>query len=162
MKIHFTVPAVPVPQPAKQHRIAKAKGRQFSIASTPTLHPVNAYKATVAHAASEAHKGPPLDGPIVAAFVFVLPRGGKPGWITAKRYPQWFAEWKAGRRVPYAVKKRHDRDNLLKSTQDAMSAVIADDGLIYAGPVEKWIAAWDEQPHVEITIETLDERETER
>ncbi|MCP4571446.1 MAG: RusA family crossover junction endodeoxyribonuclease [bacterium] len=154
MRIEFTVPAVPVAQPAKDVRVVKAKsGKTFATAQTPTRHPVNAFKATAAMAARAAYQGPPLDGPLVASITFVFPRTGKPGWIKRATQPHWFAEWKAGRRVPYAVRKRCDRDNLLKSLQDALSGIVyVDDGLLYAGPVEKWVASADEQPHVEVVV----------
>jgi len=155
--IRFTVPAVPVSQPAKDHRMVKSKdGRQFIASSTPAAHKVNAFKATAAMAARDAYQGAPLDGPLRVSLVFVFPRpSGCPSWLNKMDYPQLFADWKCGYRVPYAAKK-HDRDNLMKSLQDALNGVVwKDDGLIFAGPVEKWLAAEDEQPHVTVEIETL-------
>lgn len=154
--VEFTVPAMPVAQPAKQVRIAKTKdGRAVPLVSTPEKHPVQSFKATCAMAARSAHPGAPLDGPLQVAIQFIFQRGGKPAWIT-KHTPFWLEAWKGGCRVPYAVKKRHDRDNLMKSLQDALNGIVwADDGLICCGPVEKWIAASDEQPHVWVRVEKL-------
>lgn len=148
--IRFTVPCVPVAQPRQRTTVRNG----FAANYTPTDHPVNAYKAAVKAAAQEAYSGPPLRGPLWLSAVFVLPRV-KPEWVKKHTSPHWFAEWKAGRRVP-AASNRNDRDNLLKSTQDAMNKLTyADDGLIVDGPVAKWIAAANEQPHVEIEIQEL-------
>lgn len=154
--IKFSVPAVPIAQPRQRHRIVKAKGRTFTSNYTPASDPVNAFKAVVAMAAREAYGGPPLDVPLTVSMVFIMPRGNRPSWLTNKRFPRWFAAWKDGQRVPYAVKK-NDRDNLMKGFQDALNGLLwTDDGLICAGPVEKWIAAADEQAHVEVVVEELD------
>jgi Holliday junction resolvase RusA-like endonuclease len=148
--IQFSVPIVAVAQPRQRHRVIKQKdGKAFSGNYTPTKHPVNSFKASVRQAANAAYSGPPLTGPIRMDLVFVLPRT-KPAWL--KKTSRWWKEWKAGRRVPHAV-SRNDRDNLMKSFQDALNQLTwVDDGQVYAGPVEKWIAADDEQPHVEVLI----------
>jgi len=154
--ISFRVPAVPVSQPAKQFRIVAVAGRKpFGKATTPDRHPVNAFKAIVARAAEDAYSGPPLSGPLWVSVVFVFPRRGKPAWITRAAYIDWFDAFKRGERVPHSVKK-HDRDNLLKSLQDPLNGIVwEDDGQIVAGPVEKWVAASDEQAHVEVEVRTL-------
>lgn len=147
--ITFTVPAVPVAQPRQRHRIVHAKGKAFTSNYTPAKDPVNVFKAACQIAAAEAYKGPPLTGPLEVWITFVMPRK-KPSWL--KKSSRWFAEWKAGDRVPHAS-TRNDRDNLMKSLQDALNGLLwQDDGFIYAGPVEKWLAAEDEQPHVHVTV----------
>jgi Holliday junction resolvase RusA-like endonuclease len=150
-KIAFIVPAIPVAQPRQRHRIINANGKTFAQNYTPTKAPVNAFKAACQMAAQQAYQGPPLSGPLVASIVFVMPRTeGKPSWL--KKDSPWFSAWKSGERVPHAGSK-NDRDNLMKSVQDALNKLLfVDDGMIYAGPVEKWLAAHNEQPHVEITI----------
>lgn len=153
MRIAFTVPAVPVAQPRQRHRVIQAGGRTFASNYLPKSDPVNAFKAACQVAASQAYSGPPLDEPISMAIVFVMPRT-KPSWL--KKESPWFAAWKAGERIPHAV-KRNDRDNLMKSVQDALNGLVyADDGLIYAGQPEKWLASETEQPHVEIVIDTIE------
>ena len=158
MKIEFVVPSVPVAQPRQRHRIAGKGKKQFVQNYTPTKHPVNFFKASVQQAAAAVYSGPPLDGPLFASYVFVMPRAGKPSWITRKDFPFWFGCWKAGERVPHVSKE--DRDNLTKSLQDAMNkTVFTDDSRVFSGPIEKWVASEFEQPHVEVTIETIDEIE---
>lgn len=150
--IAFTVPAIPVAQPRQRHRIAGAPGRQFVQNYTPAKSPTADYKATVKLAAAEAYSGAPLSGPLAVGIVFVFPRRSKPDWI--KKDSPWFATWKAGGRVPHITKP--DRDNLDKSTLDALKGLLfCDDKQVCAGPPEKWIAAADEQAHVEISVEPL-------
>ncbi len=150
--IRFTIPAVPVPQPRQRHRVVQSGGRTFTANYTPTKDPVNAFKATARLAAEQAYQGPPLTGPLIVSLVFVFPRGGKPAWLTKKQYPQWFARWKRGGRVPHAS-ARCDRDNLMKSLQDALEGILwKNDGLIFAGTIEKYIASDSEQPHVRVEV----------
>ena len=155
-KIIFTVPAVPVAQPRQRHRVFKGKdGKVFSSNYTPTKDPVNAFKAAAKVAAAQAHDGAPLKGPLRVSLIFIMPRGNKPSWLTKKEYPEIFAAWKCGDRVPHAT-SRNDRDNLMKSIQDALNELLwKDDGMIFAGPVEKWIASDREQPCVEIMVEEV-------
>ena len=103
-------------------------------------------------ASNDAYTGKPISGPIELTLVFVMPRGCQPPWLTKRDWPGWFAAWKRGDRVPH-LSPRDDRDNLLKSFQDALNGVLwKDDGHIFAGPTEKWIAGEGEQPHVEVAI----------
>lgn len=149
--IEFTVYAVPVAQPRQRHRVIQGKGgKAFAANYTPARDPVNSYKASVRMASASVYRsGPPLTGPLVVDMIFVLPRT-KPAWL--KKDSPWYAKWKSGDRIPHAV-ARNDRDNLAKSTQDALNGVLwVDDGQIYAGRIEKWIASEFEQPHVEVRI----------
>lgn len=147
--IEFVVPAVPVAQPRQRHRVIQSGGRAFAANYTPTKDPVNSYKASVRMAAAAAYDGPPLGGPLVVDMIFVLPRK-KPSWL--KKESKWWSDWKSGHRVPHAV-ARNDRDNLAKSTQDCLNDLVwCDDGQIYSGVIEKWLAAEHEQPHVEIRV----------
>lgn len=150
--IEIYVPAVPVAQPRQRHRVVKPSGgKAFATNYTPATDPVNAYKASVRAAAHEAYSGPPLEGPLRMGMVFVLPRT-KPAWLTKKVFPGWWQAWKDGERIPHAT-SRNDLDNLMKSTLDSLSGLTyLDDGQLFAGPVSKWLAATDEQPHVEIGI----------
>lgn len=142
--IEFRVPAVPVAQPRQRHRVVRAGAASFAQNYTPTKDPVNTYKAAVKFAASQAYDGPPLEGPLRCSLVFVFPR---PSNIVWKRKPMT--------RIPHI--KKPDRDNLEKSTYDALNKLLwRDDSQICQGPVEKWIAAGDEQPHVEIKVEVIE------
>lgn len=139
--LQFIVPAVPVAQPRQRHRIVRGKGgKVFASNYTPKTDPVNAFKATCQMAAERAHKGPPLQGALVVDFVFVMPRPRAKVWKTKPmpRYPHTGTP---------------DRDNLIKSVQDALNGLVwADDAQIFSGDVSKWVAAGDEKPHVEITV----------
>lgn len=148
--IKFTVPCVPVAQPRQRHRIIPGANGSFVSNYTPAKSPVNEYKATVKMAAHAVFAGSPLAGPLCVSMVFVMKRGGKPEWL--KKESPWFWPWKEGHRVPHIVKP--DRDNLDKATLDALKGLLfQDDKQACLGSIEKWIAAADEQPHVEVTIE---------
>lgn len=139
--IRFTVPAVPVAQPRPR---AVSFGGKARMANSPSKHPVHGFRATVALAAQQVHRGPPLDCPLAMRMVFVMPRPTSKVWKT-KPMP----------REPYAVKK-NDWDNLGKAVCDALNGVLyADDGLLAKVQVERVIAAGDEQPHVEIELQSL-------
>lgn len=141
MRIEFTVPGVPVAQPRQRHRVVKqAGGKVFVQNYTPTQAPVNAFKAACAMAARQAYSGPPVSLPIKCKMVFVMPRPSRLIW-KSRPMP----------REPFVAKP--DRDNLEKAVGDALSGIIwVDDRQIYAGPVEKWIAAGDEQAHTLVTV----------
>ena len=149
MRIEFTVPAVPVAQPRQRHAMIAGHVRNY----TPTKHPVQAFKAAVQLASAAAYSWPPIEGGIYSEIRFVMPRPAtKPGWI--KKDSHWWYDWKLGHRIPHLGKP--DRDNLMKSLQDSLNQLLfRDDSLLYDGPVSKWIAAENEQPHVRIVIETL-------
>lgn len=139
-EIKFTVPAIPIAQPRQRQRVATINGRPMAMNYTPTKSPVNAFKATVRMAAQQVYSGPPLTGPLWMELVFVFPRPGRLIW---KKRPM--------PRERHASKP--DRDNCEKSVMDSLKGLLfIDDGQICDGPIQKWIAAGDEQPHVEILI----------
>ena len=142
MKLRLSVPAVPVAQPRQRHRVITAGGRAFAHNYTPKRDPVNGFKATVRHALQEAYTGPPVEGPVVLSAVFLFPRPGRLVW---KRRPM--------PRVEHTGKP--DVDNLLKSVKDALSGLAwrDDSQVCRLRDVEKFYAAGDEQPRVEIVIE---------
>jgi len=143
--IEFVVPAVPVTQPRQRHRVVQAGGKSFAMNYTPKTDKVNAFKATVRMAASKAYQGPPLNGPVILTATFVLPRPQRRVWKT-RPMP----------REPHTTKP--DLDNLIKALKDALSALVwTDDCRAFRyRDTAKWIAAGDEQPHVEVRIESLD------
>ena len=137
-EIRFTVHSLPVAQPRQRHRGFIKNGNVCSMNYTPAKHPVNAFKAAVQLAAAQAYQGAPLDCPLIMDVTFVFPR--------RKTTPKRITE-----RQPHIVKP--DRENLIKGLQDAMNGLTyRDDKLIYDGPIRKFYAAIDEQPHVEVVI----------
>jgi Holliday junction resolvase RusA-like endonuclease len=124
--------------------VGSGKGARAGLIGASSKHPINSFKAAVAHAAAEAYSGPPLDCPLVMRIVAVFPRPKAKQWKT-RPMP----------REPYIAKK-NDWDNVGKGVCDALNQrVFVDDGLLWRVTVERWIAAGDEQPHVEVTIEAL-------
>ncbi len=141
--IHFKVPAVPVAQPRQRHRIQTTGAGSFVRNYTPTKHKVNDFKATARMAAAAVHSGPPLIGPLKMTIVFVFPRPKALIWKT-KPMP----------RIPHSAKP--DRDNCEKALLDALKGTLfVDDAQVCDGPVQKFYAAGDEQPHVSVTVEGI-------
>lgn len=140
--IRFTVPAVPVAQPRQRVAIIGGHAKTY----TPTKHAVNAFKASVQHAWMDVYDGgEPLSGPLAMRCVFVMPRPKAMLW-KSKPMP----------RAPYTAAK-NDWDNLGKSVSDSLvKLAYRDDGQLCRVLVERWIAAGDEQPHVEVTIEAAE------
>lgn len=146
--IEFYVPAIPLAQPRQRVRVMHMGGKAIAQNYTPAKHPVNAYKAAVQLAYSwlpTALATGPLSGPLRVDCVFVMPRPKSKIWKT-KPMP----------RERHCIKP--DRDNLLKSTLDALNGIAwVDDSQICAGECEKWVAAGDESPHVRITIRSIED-----
>lgn len=141
MRIEFTVPAVPVAQP--RPRASVVCGHP-SIRTADSKHPINSFKATVRLAASEAYRGPPMQGPVSLSLLFVMPRVRAKVWTT-KPMPR---EWYTGSR---------DRDNLQKGLLDALNKLVwVDDRQVVTGPCDVVMASGYEQAHVVVVVETLD------
>lgn len=150
MRIRFTVPSVPIAQP----RVKVSSFGGHARAYTPKTvtandgskkpHPVHLFKASCQHAASQVYTGAPLQGPLSLSLVFVLPRPQKLIWKT-RPMPR---VWHIG---------KPDSDNLQKSLKDALSQLVwVDDAQVCRVDAVKYVAAGDEQPHVEVLIEQLD------
>lgn len=136
MKIAFTIPAIPIAQPRQRVGVIAGRARTY----TPIKAPVNAYKATCRIAAAQSGQAVVLDGPIALKAVFVLPRPSAKIW-KARPMP----------RERHA--KKPDADNLAKSLLDALTGLLwRDDSQISSLTIEKWIAAGDERPHVEVEV----------
>ena len=144
MIIAFSVPSVPVAQPRQRHRVIAA-AKPYAQNYTPTEHPVNVFKTHVKTAASQVYDGPPLEGPLLMNLLFVMPRP------QSKMKKSWA---KAGSpREPHIGKP--DRDNLMKSFQDALEGLLfLNDSQIYGGAVTKVLRSGHEQPHVEVVFST--------
>jgi Holliday junction resolvase RusA-like endonuclease len=98
--------------------------------------PVATFKAALRLVASQYFKGAPLTGPVRCDVICVFPRPER---------------LKGDERKPFTP--RPDRDNLLKSVQDALTGQVwRDDAQVYAGICEKWYAAAGEQPHTWLRI----------
>lgn len=141
VSIHFTVPAVPVPQPRARATTANGHARMYEAKGD---HAIHAFKSSVRMAAAQVFAGAPLDCPLSVSIRFVFPRPSAMRW---KR-----------REMPRCrhTKDRGDVDNCLKAVLDALNArVWRDDCLVCEAHVEKWIASGHEQPHVDILIQQL-------
>lgn len=114
--------------PHAKARPRVVNGRAYTPAAT------TAYERSIKLAA--AHLSP-LSGPLSVSVVFIFPR------------------LKSSRSAAREVKAtRPDLDNLLKAVLDGLNGVaFHDDGQVVQVSGEKWIAAADEEAHLEITIE---------
>jgi Holliday junction resolvase RusA-like endonuclease len=143
MLIEFYVPAVPVAQPRPR---AVNAGVHARMANVSTKHPIHDFKASVRFAFKGAYSGPPLAGAILLDCLFIMPRPRAMIWKTKEMV-----------RIRYTAGK-NDWDNLGKAVSDALNKIAyQDDGQIWRANVERWIAAGDEAPHVEIFIESRPE-----
>lgn len=141
--IKFRVNAVPVAQPRQRHRVATINGRQMAMNYCPARHPVNAFKAAVQQAVAAVHTAAPLAGPIRLSVVFLMPRPKRLIWKSKPMPREYHAS-------------KPDDENLLKSLQDALTAMAwIDDAQVCSLRLEKWYAAGDESPGVEVTIEAI-------
>lgn len=152
MSITIIVPALPIAQPRPRATLAAgglgARIHEVTSIKNPHTgerkpHPIAAFKATVRMAAQQVITFAPLTGALRVDLVFVFPRPKARIWAR-KPMP----------RYPHTGKP--DRDNLMKSVQDALTGLAwVDDAQICAGETTKWVAAGDEQPRVEIVIERV-------
>ena len=89
--VSFRVDAVPVAQPRQRVGLVGGRARQY----LPTQHPVNAYKAACAIAASQLEQKVVLEGPIALRAVFVLPRAASQKPKVGPRLPNKNSKSKA-------------------------------------------------------------------
>lgn len=138
-EISFRVPCVPVAQPRARATTINGRARMYEAKAG---HEIHAFKATVRLAARQAYAGPPLTGPLYVGMTFVFPR---PKGMIWKKRP-----------MPRVRKvSKPDVDNLVKSLADSIG-LYADDAQIVVCYCQKFIAAGDEQPHVDVVIKELD------
>lgn len=143
--IRFIVPSVPVAQPRPRAVKFGNSARVHEVTHIKTStgrkqHPIVMFRSTVQMVAAEAFSDSPLEGPLDVSLVFVMPRRNGLIWKT-KPMP----------RLPHT--KKPDCDNLVKSVFDALNQIVwKDDSQVIRLQVEKWIAAGNEQPHVEVEI----------
>ena len=143
--IDLFVPCLPVAQPRQRHRLVSSGTRQFTMNYTPAKHPVNEFKATVRLATAQVmakYLGVPTE-PMRVEALFIFPRPGNMRWKT-REMP----------RAPHA--KKPDVENVAKALLDALSGLVwVDDAQVCELCVSKVIAAGDEQPGVQLKIDTL-------
>ncbi len=143
--ITFTVPALPIAQPRQRHRVIERNGVAFATNYTPAKDPVNAFKAAVGLLAGTHYTGPPLEGPIELRLEFVMPRPKRLMWVKNPMPRQC-----------HTIKP--DPDNLEKAVMDALKGLLwRDDAQVCQWSGAKWVAAGDEQPHVVVTVRTIEE-----
>lgn len=148
MTLKFVVDHAPVGQPRPRARRVGKSARVYSHEKIKQKdgsykpHPIVAFKSAVkAKAISLGYR--PTTRPVRVDMVFVFPRSKTQIW---KR--------KAMPRLLHA--KTPDGDNCFKAATDALTGVLwKDDAQISKHSVEKWIAAGDERPHVEITVRRI-------
>ncbi len=133
----FSIPGVPVP---------KGRPRVFRRGGRPrTPKKTREYERIVAWSARSAGVRV-LEGPLEVSILAVWPMTGKP----RKRVPRP-ERWKAT--LP-------DADNVAKSILDGLNGIaFRDDGQVARLVVETVHAAQGQEPHVEVTISHLPERE---
>lgn len=149
MEIRLLVPAVPIAQPRAKAVTFKGKTRMYTPTSrklsdgSRRSNGVAEFKAQLRQVASELYKGPPLTCPLRVDCLFLFPRHSGKIWKN-KPMP----------RYPHV--SRPDRDNLDKMILDALTGVLwLNDWLVYCGELQKWHAAGDEQPRVEIMVRPM-------
>lgn len=144
-EIKFTVPGLPIAQPRQRSRVAKMGGKLISQNYTPTKAPINAFKAAVQLAASQAFSGELLTGPVFLQLSFRLDRKK---CNTKKR----------GDNPPLYGNKKPDLDNLMKGVCDSLNGIVwRDDSQVVEVYMVKTIAAGCESPGVDVNISELDD-----
>lgn len=135
--ISFTVPGVPYAQPRQRSRIATSKsGKQFINNYTPLAAPVNAFKASVAHAAMAVPEHAFGDAAVSIEMDFHFPR-------PASHYGSGRNSGKIKASAPKFKKGKPDLDNLEKAVQDALTGIVyGDDAQIVTKVTDKrWTQA---------------------
>ena len=144
VQIRLYIPAIPVAQPRVRATVVAGHASVYTPGTVNGRpHPIHEFKATVRKIASEKYTGAPLRCAVRVDAIFVFPRPRSDIW---KKRPM--------PRYPHV--KKPDRDNLDKGLLDALKGIILeDDRQVCDGRIEKWVASGDEQPHVEVTIQTV-------
>ena len=141
--ITFIVPTVPFGQPRQRHRIMNIGGRAVAKNYTPADSPANVCKAAIRVIASSKWIGATSAYPIAIEILAIFPRPQSMVW---KKRPMPRA-WKAS---------KPDNDNIEKLVFDALNKLVfRDDSQIVQNVCSKFIAAGDEQPHLQIRIKEL-------
>ena len=141
MQIEFTVNAIPIPQPRPRATIIGGHASVYD----DKKHPIADFKASVRLAASKVYSSTPIESPLDVHLLFVFPRTKE----------QLKKKYSAGRLLHV---KRGDVDNLCKGVFDALNKFLwVDDCQVCDVAISKRIAAMDEQPHVVVSLKTLEQ-----
>ena len=124
--VTLIIPLAPMPKA----RPRVVNGRAYTPAAT------KAYERSIKLAAAHLT---PVEGPLAVSIAFIFPR------------------LKGSRSAARQVKStRPDVDNLIKAVLDALNGLaFHDDGQVAQVSGAKWIAAADEEAHIEVTIEPI-------
>ena len=124
--VTLVIPLAPMPKA----RPRVVNGRAYTPAATA------AYERSIKLAAAHLR---PMEGPLNVSIAFIFPRL-KSSRSTARE----------------AKSTRPDVDNLIKAVLDGLNGLaFHDDGQVTRVSGEKWIAAAEEEAHIEVTIESL-------
>lgn len=135
----ITIFGLPVAQPRQRHRVVTSGKRAFASNYTPSRHPVNAFKASVAEAASAECAGLMSTTPIRLMVCFAFPR------------PKSRCRKRDGVGMIWHT-SRPDIDNLLKAVTDAMTGIAwGDDSQVCSVNAEKVILAPGESAFTRIS-----------
>lgn len=124
--VTLVIPLAPMPKA----RPRVVNGRAYTPAATA------AYERSIKLAAAHLR---PMEGPLNVSIAFIFPR------------------LKSSRSAAREAKStRPDVDNLIKAVLDGLNGLaFHDDGQVTRVSGEKWIAAAEEEAHIEVTIESL-------
>lgn len=124
-RIEFTVIGQPRTKGSMRGFPVKRKSGRMGVALTDDNPKTAQWEARVAHAAAQAHGGPPLDGPVMLCVTFYLPRpkghygSGKNASQIKPNSPQ------------KPIGKKDDIDKLLRALMDALTDILwRDDGQV--------------------------------
>jgi Holliday junction resolvase RusA-like endonuclease len=149
--ITFFVPGLPKPAGSKKGFAIpdkKRPGKHRVIITDAAGVPGKAWRADCKGYARDAYDGPPLTGPILAEFVFTLPRP-KGHYGTGKNGGKLKAS------APIAHTIRPDTSKLIRAAEDSLSGIMwRDDAQIIR---QTGVKEYGETPGVKITVKCLEE-----
>jgi Holliday junction resolvase RusA-like endonuclease len=133
MMLELTIYIVPAPW--------KRMGFNRKMGHFYTRKKVSDFQAAIRAEWSRKYGGrAPMRGPVRLEVLFIMPRPKRMIWKT-KPMP----------RVPHI--QTPDADNLIKNIKDALNRIAwADDKLIYDEHSQKYWAAGDEAPHIQLKV----------
>lgn len=144
MKLTFWVPGIPRPGGSKTAFVNKHTGRANVVDAGKGN---KEWKSLVAHAAREAHRTAPFDGPLLLRIVFNMPRPKSHRRKDGTTKP--FA--------PYWHVSKPDATKLTRSTEDALTGLLwHDDTQVVCQEI--WKHYTTEQVGAQITIEDMPEK----
>lgn len=132
----WVIPSIPIAQPRQRHT---RSGFNY----VPKESPIHAFKATIRHVVGADSSI--CDGPLRLTLTCVFPRTKGQVWKKRPMPRMWHT-------------KKPDADNVAKAVKDALNKILwRDDSQVCELIVRKHIAAGDEQPHVVIECQEVDE-----